>query len=226
MTPTTYGPEAYDSLYLNDDRSYEDPKASKYYPLFRRVADIATLAPITSILEVGCGSGVQAEMLLKAGITYHGFDFNPIAIAKAQARNGAIHHFVGDATNPDFYIDEYDGIVCCEVLEHIERDLQAIELWKPGALCICSVPNFDYPTHVRTFRSEAEVRARYGQLIAIEWIERISVSPSAGLTWGRYFRRLRWARNEPKKLLGMLGIRRFDWYGGWFVFVGRRKSDV
>jgi methylase of polypeptide subunit release factors len=38
------------------------------------------LAPITSILEVGCGSGVQAEMLLKAGIPYHGFDFNEIAV--------------------------------------------------------------------------------------------------------------------------------------------------
>jgi 2-polyprenyl-3-methyl-5-hydroxy-6-metoxy-1,4-benzoquinol methylase len=221
MTPT-YGPEAYDSLYLEDDQSYENPRKSKYYPLFRRVADIAIMSPITSILEVGCGSGVQAEMLIDANIRYVGFDFNEIAVKKARARNGQDRHFVADATDPASYRSAYSAIVCCEVLEHIDQDLQAIELWKSGVLCICSVPNFDYATHVRYFRSEEEVRARYGKLIDIEWIERITASPSAGLTWSQYFRRLRWARENPKQLLGMLGIRRFDWYGGWFVFVGKR----
>lgn len=148
---TTSSPEAYDSLYLEDDISYENPTASPYYPLFRRVADVASKEAIKSVLEVGCGSGILAEMLIASGISYTGFDFNRTAIAKAKARNGETYHFIADATDPASYTTAYDGIVCCEVLEHIEQDLQAIELWKPGTICICSVPNFDYATHVRFF---------------------------------------------------------------------------
>ncbi len=71
------------------------------------------------------------------------------------------------------YEQPYDTIVCLEVLEHIERDLDVIANWKSGCECICSVPNFDYPTHVRWFRHEAEIVSRYGHLISIREIERI-----------------------------------------------------
>ena len=54
----------------------------------------------------------------------------------------------------------YDAIVCLEVLEHIEHDLDVIANWKSGPECICSVPNFDYPTHVRWFRHEADIVSR------------------------------------------------------------------
>jgi 2-polyprenyl-3-methyl-5-hydroxy-6-metoxy-1,4-benzoquinol methylase len=217
------GPRAYDSLYLNDDFTYNQPLASPYYPLYRKVIDRATQAPIASILEVGCGSGVLAEMLIAAGKSYIGFDFNEIAVAKARKRNGEAKHFVADATDPSSYSAPYDTIVSCEVLEHIEGDLRAIELWRSDCMCICSVPNFDYPTHVRFFRSESEVTARYDRLLDIQSIERVPKSPIAGITWAQYFRRLRWSRNEPKKLLGLLGANTFDWHGGWFLFVARRR---
>jgi hypothetical protein len=109
------------------------------------------------------------------------------------------------------------------VLEHIESDLAVVELWKPGCTRVCSVPNFDFETHVRFFRSEAEVTARYGDLLEFESIERIPKSPKIGLTWQQYLRRLRWSRDDPKAFLGHLGINRFEWYGGWFVFVARRR---
>ncbi len=215
----------YDALYEMDDMTH-DRLVRAYLPLFRRVTEIVSQHRPTAVLEVGCGRGVLAEMLMAAGIPYGGgFDFNSIAVAKAQARNGWDCHFVADAINPRSYAwPNYDEIVCCEVLEHIERDLDAVRLWPPGTLCVASVPNFDDRTHVRYFRREAEIYERYGSLLDIDRIERIAKSPFTGQLPREYLKRLRWARGEPKKFLGMLGINRFEWHAGWFVFVGRRRG--
>jgi SAM-dependent methyltransferase len=213
----------YDEMYRSDDRTYENPRSSIYYPLFRKVLERVAKAQVGSVLEVGCGSGVLAQMLIGAGISYSGFDFSEVAVQKARALNPKGRFFVGDATDRTAYATPYEGIVCCEVLEHVEADLDAIRLWASGALCICSVPNFDYESHVRFFGTEREVVERYGSLIEIDEIERVPASARSGLTWRRYLRRLRWARNQPKRFLGMLGLNRFSWYGGWFVFVGRRR---
>ena len=216
---------AYDFIYTAD-AGQEARQERRYHRMFRRVADIAIAKSLPSVLEVGCGNGMLAQMLIAGGIKYVGFDFNRAAVEKAQQRNGPGKHFVGDATAPASYSHDYAGIVCCEVLEHIDNDLAVVEMWNPGALCICSVPNFDDPTHVRLFRHESEVRERYGRLIDIEWIERRPVSPIAGYTLREYLRRLRWARNDPKRFLGMLGVNRFQWVNGWFVFVGTRREPA
>jgi 2-polyprenyl-3-methyl-5-hydroxy-6-metoxy-1,4-benzoquinol methylase len=191
----------YDHLYLKDDRTYERPLSSPYYVLYRQICKLIVQAKLRSVLEVGCGSGVLAEMLIGSGMSYTGFDFSPVAVEKAKTRNPAQRFFVGDATDTSVYDVPYDGIVCCEVLEHLEDDLKAVELWKHGALCICSVPNFDYESHVRFFRSEAEVAEHYGKLLDISCIVRVTKSASANLTWAEYFRRIRWARNQPTYLL-------------------------
>ncbi len=122
-----------------------------------------------SVLEVGCGSGLFAEMLVKeTQVAYRGFDFSPVGIAHARARLPGAALFVGDALAPASYSGDYDCIICSEVLEHIAGDLDVIALWPRGTLCVCSVPNFDYPTHVRRFRTEHEVRERYGEAIDIK----------------------------------------------------------
>jgi SAM-dependent methyltransferase len=212
---------AYDALYTDD--AVEARHDKRYHRLFRRVADIAVAKGVPSVLEIGSGSGAQARMLIAEGIVYRGFDFNAHAVERARRRNGSEKHFMGDATDPAAYAVPYDAIVCCEVLEHIDNDLQAIELWRPGSLCICSVPNFDDETHVRLFRHEREVRERYGHLIDIDWIERRPAAPIAGSTPREYLRRLLWSRDNPRKFLGLLGVNRFEWIGGWFVFVGTRR---
>jgi 2-polyprenyl-3-methyl-5-hydroxy-6-metoxy-1,4-benzoquinol methylase len=219
--PAKLGPEAYDDVYTLDDRTFEK-FSTPYYALFHRVTEIAVAEKLSSVLEVGCGRGLMAELMVRAGIPYIGFDFNVIAVEKARLRNGAGRHFVADATDPASYSAPYDGIVCCEVLEHIEADLRVIELWRPGCICICSVPNFDYKTHVRFFRHEDEICARYGGLLDIQRIERVAKPVRAGLTWHEYFRKVRWSRDDPRKLLGNLGVNTFDWHSGWFVLVARR----
>jgi len=217
------GRDRYDHGYLTDDLTYERPLSSPYYPLYCKISQVIQHHRVNSVLEVGCGSGVLAEMLLDAGISYSGFDFSPVGVQKAQKRNPQAKHFVANACDPSAYLVPYEGIVCCEVLEHIEGDLQAVELWRSGTICVCSVPNFDYETHVRFFESEADVIRRYQALLEITRIERVGKSARANLSWLGYLQRLRWARNEPRRILGMLGINAFEWYGGWFVFTARRR---
>jgi 2-polyprenyl-3-methyl-5-hydroxy-6-metoxy-1,4-benzoquinol methylase len=214
----------YDELHSADESNVPVGK-SFYYPLFCKIVAEVRRRKLTAILEVGCGTGGLAQMLMAQGrASYRGFDFSAIAVQNSIRRTRRSEaFFVGDALDPRSYQSDYDGIVCTEVLEHIPRDLDVIRLWQRGANCICSVPNFDYPTHVRHFRSEEEVFARYHELIDIESIARVPKPVLLGNTPLEYLRRLRWSRNQPKKMLGLLGINTFDWYAGWFVITGRRR---
>jgi 2-polyprenyl-3-methyl-5-hydroxy-6-metoxy-1,4-benzoquinol methylase len=119
------------------------------------------------VLEVGCGSGSFAHLLLdRSKLDYQGFDFSEVAIRKVRARTGRPDRFsVAKAGDETSLRHEHDTIVCLEVLEHIENELEVVRSWKPGVLCVCSVPNFDQPDHVRFFRSEDEIARRYGDLI-------------------------------------------------------------
>jgi SAM-dependent methyltransferase len=207
--------------------TYDLPvRRSPYYPLFRRIVDRIAAGGYRRVLEVGCGSGALAELILtETRADYRGFDFSATAVDKATARVGSTGagravFAVGDATDPASYRWDYDVIVCTEVLEHIAADKTAIGLWRSGVPCLCSVPNFDYEGHVRFFRSAAEVRARYDDVIAIAAIERIAKPVRAGTTLGDYLRQLRWSRDDPRRLMGLLGIHTFDAIGGWFLFDG------
>ena len=213
--------------------TYDLPvRRSPYYPLFRRIVDRIAAGGFGRVLEVGCGSGALAELILtETRADYRGFDFSATAVRKAAARTGPERggravFAVGDATDPASYGWDYDVIVCTEVLEHISADKTAISLWRPGVPCLCSVPNFDYDGHVRFFRTAAEVHARYDDVIAIDAVTRIAKPVRAGLTLGDYLRKLRWSRDDPRRLMGLLGINTFDAIGGWFLFDGtvRRQS--
>ena len=177
------------------------------------------------ILEVGCGTGGFAQSLMETSSRqYCGFDFSEVGVRMARARTGRDDcFFVGDARRAQSYEQPYDTIVCLEVLEHIERDLDVIANWNTGCDCICSVPNFDYPTHVRWFRHEADIVSRYGHLISIHEIERISCPLIQGRGWTAYLRLLRWSRNDPRLLWGLLGYRSFESFAGWFLFCGTRR---
>jgi SAM-dependent methyltransferase len=221
-------PATYDAMYRTGghDGVYELPyRHSRYYPLFRQVLAELQRRQARSVLEVGCGVGAFASMLFdKRDIDYWGFDFSPVAVAKAIERTRRSDAFaVGDATDPGSYSRAYSTIVCTEVLEHIEADRRAVETWAPGTYCICSVPNFDSSTHVRYFVSEAQVRERYGDLIDIRSIRRINLPALTDLSWQSYARAIRWNRYRPRRLLDILGWSRFE-EGGWFLFSGTRRA--
>lgn len=214
----------YEKLYAEADRTYEDPEASPYYPLFLAAVSALKACNARSVLEVGCGSGTLAQMVMANGINYNGFDYARTGVEKALRRNPRANFFWGDATTDAPYDKPYDTILCCEVLEHITNDLDVIRRWRPGCKVVCSVPNFDYESHVRFFQREDDVRKRYGDLIDIASIRRLPKSQRSGLTMREYFRRVRWAREDGwRNVFGTLGINAFDWSGGWFLFAGTRR---
>jgi SAM-dependent methyltransferase len=225
--------DEYDRLYASEgevtraygayDRPYWD---SHYFPLYQTVFNEVQRIGGRQILEVGCGSGSFAHLLLdKSDLEYHGFDFSEAAIEKARARTGRPDSFsVARAGDIAPMRRPYDTVVCLEVLEHIEHDLQVIEGWKSGSACVCSVPNFDQDDHVRFFRPEDEVRERYGGLIDLDRVQRIPRALVLGRGWREYLRALRWNRDNPKRFLALLGYKTFENLAGWILFSGRRKG--
>jgi SAM-dependent methyltransferase len=221
-------PETYDEMFQTGgfggvfDLPY---KASTYLPLFKYVLAELKRAKVGSILEVGCGTGAFAHLLHdRSNIEYRGFDFSGEGVSRACKRLGQDDiFFIGDARDPDNYAGDYDAIVCTEVLEHVIEDTSVVDLWPKGIPIIASVPNFDSDTHERFFRTEDEVRKRYGSAIEIEKMTKIKHPVLTDISLNNRLRALRWKRNDPQAMLEILGFGSFEDVGGWFVFTGRKK---
>ncbi|CCE24401.1 protein of unknown function [Methylotuvimicrobium alcaliphilum 20Z] len=157
----------------------------------------------------------------KTRIKYNGFDFSDAAIQKASNLLGTNKIFaIGDATKATSYPSTYTTIVCTEVLEHLNDDLGVIDNWKQGALCICSVPNYDSVYHTRFFQTKDEVISRYGRKINILELCTVKKPILTNLSISNYFRELRWNRYKPKRLMEIMGLGDFNNIGGWFIFIG------
>jgi 2-polyprenyl-3-methyl-5-hydroxy-6-metoxy-1,4-benzoquinol methylase len=217
--------DIYDRQFSEDEQSRCHYLDSIWFSLYREVCRQLEPARHHQILEVGCGTGALAHCILEnVDIPYRGFDFSSVAVQQAQRRTKRDDcFFVGDARAAKSYEWPYDTIVCLEVLEHIERDLDVVAHWRSSCECICSVPNFSYQTHVRWFQNEQEIVSRYGHLISFRNIRRVSSPLVRGRRWRAYLRQLRWSRNDPRRLMGLLGYRTFENFAGWFLFCGTRK---
>jgi SAM-dependent methyltransferase len=215
------GPDFYDRMHAEVDVA---ATRTRYDPLFRKVAANIREHGSRSILEVGCGSGFLAEIIMNGhDCAYRGFDFSSEAVRNAVARTRCPELFsVGDALDSRSYACEYDTIVCTEVLEHLDRDLDVIQLWRRGTWCVCAVPNFDWDGHVRFFKTSDEVASRYGSLIDIEAISKIPRPIIPDRRISSYLQSLRWSRHNPSEFLGFLGFQTFTRLGGWFLFFGNK----
>lgn len=201
-----------------------------YYPLFKRVLSIIKNKQyVNSILEVGCGTGAFAEIVLdRSSLLYKGFDFSEVSIEKARKRTGRTNlFFVADATDPlpySYSKINYDCIVCTEVLEHIENDIRVVENWNKGLYYVFSVPNFDSKYHVRHFTCEEDVARRYERYLDIDEIIRIKKPCLSNISIRNYLRHLRWNRYHPERILNILGFGDFNKVGGWFIVSGRKNT--
>lgn len=155
----------YDLLYASSEVYQDHYTKSFYYFLWSVIVDRARHAQVRRVLEIGCGPGQLAAFLMDQCVEhYQGLDFSSQAIELARRNVPRGRFVVGDARDSALYHQvEHDLLICTEVLEHITEDLQVVARFQPGKRCICTVPNFPYPSHVRHFRDAAEVAGRYGR---------------------------------------------------------------
>ena len=99
------------------------------------------------ILEIGCGTGHNLEMLRTFG-RVDGIEIDPAARAVAARRLG---HAIGDAPLPDLPgVPErsYDLVAILDVLEHVEEDVASLRSiarrLKPGGRILITVPAFPW----------------------------------------------------------------------------------
>lgn len=108
------------------------------------VMELARRTGAQDIHEVGCGEGHLTRMLLELQPQrMRGSDFSHEMVAVAT--QGLAEHNVSINQRNIYELSEEDGaelIVCCEVLEHLEQPLDALEKLSQlaGSFCIMSVP--------------------------------------------------------------------------------------
>lgn len=157
-----FSADFYNNAYSEVDEYRKPYHESRYYFVWTVIADRLRGSTRSGVLEIGCGSGQLANLLIEQGIpNYLGFDFSEVAVGLAR-QNGAGRFEEADAKTTDlFSTHEYDAIVCTEVLEHVDFDLAIIGRIPAGTRCICSVPSFPYVSHVRHFDTKEAVTERY-----------------------------------------------------------------
>uniref|UniRef100_A0A6M3JYY0 Putative methyltransferase n=1 Tax=viral metagenome TaxID=1070528 RepID=A0A6M3JYY0_9ZZZZ len=150
----------YDKKYLEKQSEYDKHFSNCiYFPLWLCI--MKRLSQKMKIIDLGCGVGQFAEMLHVHGFrNYTGIDFSEVAINKAKSKNLKGYNFIlqNITTEP---LPEGDIYIACEVLEHIENDIDIVRKIKWNTLLIASLPIFDYESHVRYFTSENEIIKRY-----------------------------------------------------------------
>lgn len=168
------------------DKSYHKHYTeSFYYPSWKYAMKyLLLLDRNTEIFEIACGVGRFANFLFDMGFTIiRDLIFAAESVKIAKKRNPAFEDkfFVADAFETPEVAEKHDLVICFEMLEHINKDLEMLNRIPSGTKLLLSVPNFDHPYHVRYFLSEKEVHERYGKVVNIFEISRFMLSEQNGL---------------------------------------------
>lgn len=84
---------------------------------------------VKSVLEVGCGIGLDIEELSKEIVPfdYSGCDFTKKFVEELQKKYGKDMFFVEDAQNLSFDDKMFDCVYCRHLIEHCENPTKALE---------------------------------------------------------------------------------------------------
>lgn len=81
---------------------------------------LSRIEPGASILELGAGAGQGAVYVAEKGFNVTAMDLSPANVTLAKERG--IDARVGDFTDPEFFIGEFDGIFAMNSLLHVPKD--------------------------------------------------------------------------------------------------------
>jgi ubiquinone/menaquinone biosynthesis C-methylase UbiE len=108
------------------------------------------LSPGSSVLDLGCGSGVPADIEISKEHLVTGVDISQTQINLARQNNPTGNFLHGDAGSIEFDNSTFDAVVSFYTLEHIPRIehetiLRRINKWlRPGGLLLISMEAGDY----------------------------------------------------------------------------------
>jgi len=138
---------------------------TKYLPLYKvAISYLPQASKCDTILDLGCGIGNFAKMLLEAGYSkYLGIDFSSVVLNKARKQVPEAAFVLADLRSKKAYeiFQEYNVFIILETFEHIKNDLDIVENIPHESLVIFSVPSFDSKFHVRHFKNVNEVVNRF-----------------------------------------------------------------
>lgn len=90
---------------------------------------ITKLMPTDNVLDAGCGSGYGTLMLANACSRAVGVDVSSEAIEYAKWKSNHIHglniEYLRDDLSDMTIFELFDAVICIEVIEHMEQELQA-----------------------------------------------------------------------------------------------------
>jgi len=93
-------------------------------------------------LDLGAGSGGNTSLLSEAGYEAVALERHPVAAQVARARGLAV--LEGDGHRLPFADDTFDLVLACDVLEHLDDDLTAVQevrrVLRPGGQLLLTVP--------------------------------------------------------------------------------------
>lgn len=177
----------YDQAYKKSVEYQKHWSQSRYLKVWERM--VQRFEPNKTITDLGCGVGQTFGFLKSKGFDeYFGIDFSEQAIEMAKKsypnevpmrfRCADIFEYLNryKKDHEEFYPPSEQQIFCSETLEHIEKDVELLDLLRskfPGSRIAISVPTFDDPGHVRHFKSTAEVKMRYCPFIKVDDVSQI-----------------------------------------------------
>lgn len=122
------------------DRYFEELEHQRYRSHRHLLPWIRSMQPGKSVLEIGCGIGLDSYQLAKHGMHLTAIDLTEIAInivkARFQANNLSARFDVGDATKLQYADDTFDYVYSFGVLHHAtdtEKTIREVfRVLKPG----------------------------------------------------------------------------------------------
>lgn len=121
----------------------------------------------TRILDVGCGTGANLEMLAKFGCA-EGVDVSDDALTFCQRKGLNVRK--GSAENLPFDENTFDITTALDVIEHLDDDISGLKemfrVTKPGGYALIFVPAFMWLWGVQDDISHHRIRYTRGQISA------------------------------------------------------------
>lgn len=165
----------YDRVFAESAPYALGPDDAPWAPLWRWL--VARVRPRENVVDFGCGPGHLAELLHRRGHPpdrYLGVDFSAEALRQARRRAPGYRFVRRDVVVAARELGSETGAaVLCEVLEHIEGDLELLSALPSDTRVLATVPSYDSAGHVRHFETFSAVCARYEQIVQISAVVRI-----------------------------------------------------